>query len=59
MVDVRVVMGWLMLSLGKVRNREKERSDMMKVDNGTLTEFTTQTCGKGDAIVIFTLHMEK
>ena len=49
-----------MLSLEEVRDREKERSDMMKIDNGTLIRiYKSKKCGRGDAIVIFTLHIEK
>ena len=35
-VRVVVVMGWLTLSLERDKNREKERSDMMKIGYGTL-----------------------
>ena len=34
MLVSRVVVGWLMLSLEGIENREKERIDMMEIDNG-------------------------
>lgn len=44
-VAVRVVIAWLMLSLEGIANREKERSDMMKIGNGILIQ-----------IIYFTIH---
>ena len=50
-----------MLSLERFENREKERSDMMKIGNGNFDpslSFTIRIRGRDDAIVIIT-HIEK
>ena len=64
MVAVRVVMGWLMLTLGRVINREKERSDMMTVGNGKSVRNTQfKNVEVEGAIQLFTitlpLHIEQ
>ena len=66
MVAVRVVMGWLRLTLERVKKREKERSDMMTVGNGSLFRIHNSKMWKGrcnylysKVITFFTLTHRK
>lgn len=60
-VAVRVVIAWLMLSLEGIANREKERSDMMKIGNGILIQIIYFTIHKNveGTVQLLQLHMKK
>ena len=50
---VVVVVKRLMLSVGKVRSREKERSDMMTIGKQKFDPIQKYNTGMDDAIVIY------
>ena len=48
----------MLLSLERVRNREKERSDMMKIGNGTLIQIYNSKYVEGTMqLFIITIHI--